>query len=126
MARPYDLKLLNALPQAEFHLLHVCRDHNFLPSLTNYPVHAFNWDARGAGNPSLAEGRDLVGERAVVGGLPHKEDLRSGSPATLAAEVQGMTVAMGKKSWMLGTGCTFMPDIPEGSLLAIRQAVHST
>jgi uroporphyrinogen-III decarboxylase len=37
---PYDLKLLNSLPTAEFHVLHVCRDYNMLHILTGYPVQA--------------------------------------------------------------------------------------
>ena len=57
VARPYDLKLLGALPECEFHILHVCRDDNMLGALADYPVHAFNWDTRGEGNLSLADGR---------------------------------------------------------------------
>ncbi len=125
-ARPYDLKLLNALPAAEFHLLHVCRDYNMLGAVKDYPVHAFNWDARGKGNPALAEGKALVGERTVIGGVPRGADLASATPQQLAAEVHGMWVAMGKRGWMLGTGCTFVPETPEVNIQAIRRAVKTT
>ena len=123
--RPYDLRLLSALPAAEFHLLHVCRDRNVLHALADYPVHAFNWDVRGRGNPSLAEGKTIVGEKAVVGGLEHGRGLMGAVPEELGAEVRGLQVAMGRRGWMLGTGCTFPPEAPEASIRAMRQAVDS-
>lgn len=125
LARPYDLKLLNALPPAEFHVLHVCRDHNLLPALKDYPVHAFNWDARGKGNMSLAEGKATGDGRPVIGGLAHRQALIQATPSELTAEVLGMRVAMGTRGWMLGTGCTFPPETPEANVEAIRRAVEA-
>ncbi|MBM3947990.1 MAG: hypothetical protein FJ312_01870 [SAR202 cluster bacterium] len=123
-ARPHDLKLLAGLPRGGTHMLHVCKDHNLLPALKGYPVSIFNWDARGLGNPSLAEGKALVGRKAVAGGLPHKQDLVAARPGALASEVNGMLVAMGTKGWMLGSGCTFPPEAPARNLTAIRKALE--
>jgi uroporphyrinogen decarboxylase len=124
-ARPYDLKLLKALPPVEFHVLHVCRENNLLRAVKDYPVHAFNWDARGVGNPSLAEGKRIIDRPAapVIGGMAHDKNLVEATPAQLAAEIKGMRVAMGKKGWMVGPGCTFPPETPEANLRAIRDAV---
>jgi len=121
-ARPYDLKLLNALPPAEFHLLHVCRQHNFLHALKDYPVHAFNWDARGEGNSSLAEGKVVVGEKTVIGGMPQGRELVDATPQQIAAEVLSIKAGMGNRGWMLGPGCTFLPETPVANVEAIRQA----
>jgi len=123
LARTYDLKLLQALPPAEFNVLHICRSHNFLRLLHDYPVQAFNWDAREAGNPSLVKGSRMVGGKTVIGGLGHGKDLVEATPQQLTGEVLGLRVGMGKKGWMLGTGCTFMPETPEINLFAIREAV---
>lgn len=122
--RPYDLRLLNALPSADFHVLHVCRDNCFLASLIDYPVHSFSWDARGSGNPSVAEGKELARGRAVVGGIPYQDDLVKADRAQLKWEIGGMRAAMGKKGWMLGTGCTFPPETPEENVEAVRKAVE--
>lgn len=122
-ARPYDLKLLLALPPAKFHVLHVCRNNNLLEVVADYPVHAFNWDARGLGNASLAEGKRIIGNRAVIGGISHGRDLVTTTPQQLAAEITGLRIAMGNKGWMLGPGCTFPPETPEANLDAIRQTV---
>lgn len=89
----------------------------------DYPVQAFNWDARGAGNLSLAEGRSILEGKTVIGGLGHGKDLAEAVPPQLTGEVLGMRVSMGKKGWMLGPGCTFMPETPEINLLAIREAM---
>ena len=123
-ARPYDLKLLNALPQAKFHILHVCRDNNLLHALTDYPVHAFNWDAKGYGNPSFAEGKALVGDKAVIGGIGHRDTLVKATARELAEEVSGLRVALGTKGWMLGPGCTYTPDTPEVNIRAIREGLQ--
>ena len=125
LCRPSDLKLLDSLPEAEFHLLHVCKDRNILADLADYPVHAFNWDVRGEGNPSLAEGKAIVGERAVVGGIDHTARLVEADPERLASETGGLLAAMGARGWMLGTGCTYPPETPEANVWALRRAVDA-
>jgi uroporphyrinogen decarboxylase len=120
---PSDLKLLASLPPAEFHILHVCRQNNLLGALKDYPVHAFSWDPRAAGNPSLAEGKMMVGRKAVIGGIAPDKRLVEAKPAQMTSEITGMQVAMGRRGWMLGPGCTFPPETPEANLQAIRQAV---
>ncbi len=124
IARPYDLRVLEAASGAEFNLLHVCRDNNMLPTLADYPVHAFNWDARGRGNLSLAEGLSLLSPRAVAGGLPHKGDLVDAEPVDLARDVWSTTQAMGERGWMLGTGCTFPPNTPAANVRAVANAAR--
>jgi uroporphyrinogen decarboxylase len=121
-ARPYDLKLLAALPPADFHVLHVCKQHNLLNALADYPLHAFNWDTHGEGNLSLAEGKKLLQGKTVIGGVPNDQRLVAASPAQLAADIAGLRAEMGRRGWMLGTGCTFPPETPEANLRAVRQA----
>ena len=96
-----------------------------LADLADYPVHAFNWDSRSETNLSLAEGKALLGRRAVIGGLDNGTGLVEAAPQELAWQVRGMRLAMGTKGWMLGTGCTFRPEAPEANVDAIRQAAGS-
>ena len=124
IARPYDLRVLEAASGAEFNLLHVCRDNNMLAELGDYPVHTFNWDVHGQGNLSLAEGRRTLAPKAVVGGLPHKEALVDASPDDLASAVEDTANVMGTAGWMLGTGCTFPPDTPAESVRAVADAAR--
>ena len=119
-----DLKLLRGLHPVEFNVLHVCKQHNFLHLLQDYPVQAFNWDAREAGNPSLVEGSRIVSGKAVIGGLGRGKDLVEATPQQLTGEVLGLRTSMGKSGWMLGAGCTIRPEVPEANLIAIRQAAE--
>ena len=125
-ARPYDLRVLEAASEAEFNLLHVCRDNNMLAELGDYPVHAFNWDAHGQGNLSLAEGRTALGPKVMVGGLPHKDGLVDAYPGDLARAVENTANAMGAAGWMLGTGCTFPPNTPEANVRAVASAARGS
>lgn len=122
-SRPYDLRLLAAVQKAEFNITHVCRQNNLLKALADYPVHAFSWDPRASGNPSLTEGKSIVNGRLVIGGIAQDKSLVESEPTILSAEIRGMQIAMGKKGWILGPGCTFPPDTPEINLRAIREAV---
>ncbi|MDP6548571.1 MAG: uroporphyrinogen decarboxylase family protein [Dehalococcoidia bacterium] len=124
VSRPTDVKVLSALDDAEFNVLHVCRNHNMLSALADYPAQAFNWDARGQGNHSLAEGKTLVGGRTVIGGLQHRDELVGGTPEGLAGTTRELVEAMGNQGWMLGSGCTYSPETPEAHIRAIRQAVE--
>lgn len=119
-SRPYDLKVLEAVAEAPFNLLHVCRSRNMLAEFRDYPVAAFNWDARDATNPSLAEGRKLTG-KAVVGGMA-AEVLHKGSPADVATQARQSHAEAGGERWMLGPGCTILPDTPAENLAALAGA----
>ncbi|MEE8362551.1 MAG: uroporphyrinogen decarboxylase family protein [Dehalococcoidia bacterium] len=122
LVRRWDLRLLDAAQGAEFNVLHVCRAHNMLTELRDYPVHAFNWDAHGEGNPGLEEGRAALGGAAVIGGVAHGQPLAQASAVEVRAEMGGLRAEMGDRGWMAGPGCTYMPETPEGNVEAVRSA----
>jgi uroporphyrinogen decarboxylase len=122
LVRPYDLKLLNALPPARFNVMHVCEDDNLIHEMADYPVHAFSWDALGHGNLSMARGRKLLQGKAVIGGISHRRELVRFSPDELNVRVTDLKAEMGGTGWMLGPGCTFPAETPEENIKAIRQA----
>ena len=119
--RSYELSLLRALPEAEFHVLHVCGSNNMLGTLADYPVAALNWDSQDETNVWLKEGQKIAGE-AVIGGISHRTLLVEGSPQEVAAEALWTADAMEGGRWMLGPGCTFPPQVPEQNLRAFRDA----
>ncbi len=119
--RPYDLRLLQGLPPAEFHVLHVCGSNNMLLALRDYPVAAFNWDTQDETNVWLQEGQKLTG-KCVVGGVSHRTLLLTGTPEEVAGEALWTKNTMGSTRWMLGPGCTFSHQAPEGNLDALRHA----
>jgi uroporphyrinogen decarboxylase len=121
--RPYDLRLLEALPEAELHVLHVCGSRNMLGALADYPVAAFNWDTQDATNAWLSEGQELT-DKAVIGGVSHRTLLLQGTPQAVAKEAQDTAERMQNTRWMLGSGCTFPPEVPEANLRALRNALR--
>ena len=122
-ARPYDLRVLEAAEEAPANLLHVCQDQNMLAALADYPARAFNWDAHGDGNASLREGKAMVGNRPVIGGIPHGQALAHATPEQVGSWAAEAVETMGPRGWMLGPGCTFEPSVPEANLRALREAV---
>ncbi len=122
-ARPYDLKVLDAVSEGAFNLMHVCQDQSMLKLLGDYPAHAFNWDVLGDENPSLSEGQGWVIDRPVIGGIPHESSLVDANAGEIAATVAALKTEMGSRSWMVGPGCSFHPLTPEANLRAIRDAI---
>ncbi len=122
-ARPFDLKVLAAVAQAPFNILHVCRDRNLLLWLLDYPVACFHWAAHEPTNPSLAEVLARTG-RAVAGGVAQDGALVHGSPQEVEAEARQALAAAGGHRFLLAPGCSVSPRAPVANLLALRRAVE--
>jgi uroporphyrinogen decarboxylase len=120
--RPHDLRVLGAVAQAPFNLLHVCGPAAHLDEFADYPVTAFSW-ALGAGNPSLAEVHRRTG-RAVVGGLPAKPEIASMSETDIAARGTRAVDEMHGRALLLGPDCSINPDTPEALLHAAAAVVR--
>jgi len=119
--RQYDLRVLQAARDAWFNVLHVCRGNNMLRALSDYPVHAFNWDAHDPSNATLAEGVHIT-RKGVIGGIPQKE-IATMSPDEVKATVRECLAQTRGERFMLGSGCTMSTRTPERNLLAIKEAL---
>jgi len=120
--RPHDLRVLGAVAQAPFNLLHVCGPAVHFDEFADYPVTAFSW-ALGVGNPSLAEVHRRTG-RAVVGGLPAKPEIASMSETDIAARAKRAVDEMHGRALLLGPDCSINPDTPEALLHAAAAVVR--
>lgn len=123
IARPLDVRVLESVSNAEFNILHVCRDYNMLPVLADYPVHAVNWDMWGKGNMPILEARVILDGKIAVGGVPHGVALTDASPGELTRTIGTLRRLNGYKGWMLGSGCTYSPETPPENIRAIRNSV---
>lgn len=117
--RPYDLQILDAVREAPFNVMHVCRDRNLMPLFLDYPVAAFNWSNHGDGNPSL---RDVLSrtQRAVMGGV-NEHTIAQASSETVEREAEEAIRETGGRRLLLTAGCAIPPATP----LANRQALHT-
>ncbi len=121
LGRPYDLQVLEQAQDAWFNVLHVCRSNTMLRALSDYPVHAFNWDANDPTNPSLAEGLEIT-DKAVIGGVPPQE-IANISPQKVKGTVREAIEQTGGQRLMIGSGCTMSTHAPHENLIAIKEAI---
>ena len=121
--RPHDLRILGAVENAPFNLLHVCGPAIHFDEFADYPVAAFSW-ALGGVNPSLSEVHRRTG-RAVVGGLPAKPEIASMHSEQIAARTRNAVDEMGGRALLLGPDCSINPDTPEALLHAAAAVVRS-
>jgi uroporphyrinogen decarboxylase len=120
--RPYDLRILGAVADAPFNLLHVCGAGILFDEFVDYPATAWSW-ATVPQNPSLGEVHRRTG-RAVVGGLPAKPDILSMTGETLAERARAATREMLGRWLLIGPDCSINPDTPEALLHAVGAAVR--
>jgi uroporphyrinogen decarboxylase len=118
--RPYDLRVLAAVEGAPVNILHVCRNHNMLLSLLDYPVAAFNWADRGEGNPSLRDVRART-PKAIMGGIDHTR-LHEMSAAEVREQAED-AVAVGRGVF-LTAGCSIRPETPAANRAAVGAAAR--
>jgi uroporphyrinogen decarboxylase len=121
--RPYDVRVLKAAEAGPFNVLHVCRSHNMLWKLMDYPAHAVNWATTDSTNPTLGDIWHRT-HRPVIGGIDHVGTLCQGTPEAVGAEVRS-AVAQTRQGLIIGPGCSIAPHTPEPNVRAARASVNA-
>jgi uroporphyrinogen decarboxylase len=119
--RPFDLKILEAVRDAPFNVLHIHGKQIHFDSLLDYPVSAINW-SHFATKPSLAEGR-LRWDRTVMGGVDEAE-IAHMSVSEVVEQVKRSVSEVGPAGLILTPGCSVPTDTPERNLRAIKAALE--
>jgi uroporphyrinogen decarboxylase len=122
--RRYDLPVLEEVSGAAFNLLHVCRPHNMLDDLIDYPVAAINWSVHGEGNASLADVKEKT-DKAVMGGVDERGALLSGSPDDVRTQVRDALAQTGGRGFLLAPGCSIAPNTPKENIRAAVEAARA-
>ena len=115
--RPYDLQVLEAVPDAPFNVLHVCRPNNMLEQLLDYPAAAINWAVHSPGNASL-DALLAKTDRAVMGGVDERHVLLDGSPEEAREQVREALRQTGGRRFLVAPGCSVSPQTPPENLRA--------
>jgi uroporphyrinogen decarboxylase len=118
--RPFDLAVLDAVRDAPFNVLHVCRNHNMLDTLLDYPVAAFNWADRGEGNPSLLDVQRRT-PKAIMGGI---DQARLHAMSTDEVRAQALDALAVGSGLFLTAGCAIRPDTPAANRAAVAAAAR--
>jgi len=120
---PYDQVVLQGLPRrAWFNVLHLCGSNLNFGLARDLRAHSVSWSIHNQGNPSLAEGREIVG-RAVMGGLSQRATLVYGPPPKIEAEARRAIEETGGRGLLIAPGCSVSPRVRETNLAAMVTAV---
>jgi uroporphyrinogen decarboxylase len=122
-ARPYDLRVLEAVQGAPFNILHVCRPNNMLERLLDYPAAAVNWATHAPGNASLRDIQPKTG-MAVMGGVDERHALLKGSPDDVRGQVGEALAQTGSRAFLVAPGCSISPETPAANLRAAVAAAR--
>ncbi len=114
--RPFDLKILEAVKDAPFNVLHIHGRRIHFQSLMDYPFNASNW-SHTLTAPTLKEGRALSG-RAVMGGIDETTAPHLSAPE-IRNQVSATISEMGTRGLIITPGCSVPTDTPERNLRAI-------
>ena len=120
--RPFDLKILEAVKDAPFNVLHIHGKRIHFDSVSDYPVSALNW-SHFATAPSLGEGKSRSG-KTVLGGIDEAVASHVSAPE-ISEQVKNAIREVGMRGLIVTPGCSVATDTRELSLRAIRAAVKS-
>lgn len=118
--RPFDLKILNAVADAPFNVLHIHGKRIHFDSLLDYPVRAMNW-SHFTTAPSLRDARARTG-KTLLGGI-NEATIDYRSPSEVEDQVARALAEVGTTSLMVTPGCTVPTDTPVRGLRAIKNAL---
>jgi uroporphyrinogen decarboxylase len=118
--RPFDMKVLNAVAESAFNVLHIHGKRIHFDTLLDYPVQALNW-SHFTTAPSLKDARPRT-RKAILGGVNEATiDYRSASE--VENQVAHALAEVGSRGLMVTPGCTVPTDTPVRSLLGIKSAL---
>jgi len=121
--RPFDLKILDAVREAPFNVLHIHGKRIHFDSVLDYPVSALNW-SHFATAPSLREGKVRSG-KTVLGGIDEATASHVSAPE-ISEQVCNAIREVGTRGLIVTPGCSVPTDTRERSLREVRVAVEYT
>lgn len=119
--RPFDLKILEAVKDAPFNVLHIHGANVHFDSLSDYPVAAVNWSHLTT-PPNLLQGRRQFG-KPVFGGLDETAITRLSIPEIRQQISESIDSLAAEKGLIVTPGCSVPTDTPVRNLKAIQEAV---
>ncbi len=119
---PYDRRILEAVSDCWFNMVHLHGLEGMFDLVAAYPAHALNWHDRESG-PALGEGAQRFGG-AVCGGLEHWDHLLRGEPDQINALIREAIDQTGGSRLIVSSGCVAPVNAPFSNLRAVRQSVE--
>jgi uroporphyrinogen decarboxylase len=116
---PFDLKIIDAVREAPFNVLHIHGKRIHFDSVCDYPVSALNW-SHFATEPSLKDGKSRSG-KTVMGGIDESNASHVSAPE-IGAQVRKTINEVGTRGLIVTPGCSVPTDTREQKLRAVKTA----
>ncbi|MFQ5434028.1 MAG: uroporphyrinogen decarboxylase family protein [Anaerolineae bacterium] len=120
-ARPYDLKILEAVSDLWCNMVHIHSTEIMFDLAADYPAQFINWHDRET-DVGLADGLAKI-KGAASGGVS-RWSLHEESPDKALAEAKGAVAETNGRRLLLGTGCVAMITTPTRNIRALRESVN--
>jgi uroporphyrinogen decarboxylase len=120
--RPFDLKILDAVRDAPFNVLHIHGSRIHFDSLLDYPVSAINW-SHSTTPPTLIEGFAKSG-KTIMGGINEMTASHVSAPE-IAQQVVDTIKAIGTRGLIVTPGCSIPSDTPVRNMNAVKAVLEN-
>ncbi|ADE56597.1 uroporphyrinogen decarboxylase family protein [Aminobacterium colombiense] len=110
--RPYDLSILEHAKKMWFNIMHMHGNAPMFEMMSQYPVQALNWHDRLV-DIDLRKGRELCGDKILIGGVDEFTVLPNGSDDELKAQLLDALQQVSDGRIILGPGCCVPSSINE-------------
>ena len=116
LVRPGDLAVLNAAEECGAkNILHICGEpdydfHSTPEWYKDYPFAIVNWAVKDTGI-SLQQGREIFGDKPILGGMNNKGNILKGPDSAIKEEAEHVINGLERISgFMLGADCTLQGE----------------
>lgn len=125
--KPYDLKIMNSMRDAEVIMIHAHNDEQgdelLIDEVLDYGANALHWWDKGTTLSLERAKAELSNRFCLAGGIDHKGTMLK-TPSDVEAEVRDAIRAVGGEGFILGPGCTLSPRTPRENMLAAIAAAR--
>ncbi len=119
--KPADVKVLKAVADAPFNLLHVHGTDVYLELFLDYPANALNWPAHHSAY-GIRRTRSLT-DKCIVCGIDERGAIAQGKMRGTISQVTASVNEAGPANFMVGSECTVPPETSPELIIALRDLV---
>jgi uroporphyrinogen decarboxylase len=119
--KPQDLKVLKAVEDAPFNMLHVHGTSVHFELFLDYPVAVLNWPSHQSAW-SIGRVREMT-DRCIAAGIDERGPLAQGRMRGTISQIDEAVEQAGRTKFMVACECSIPPQTPADFLTSIRDLV---
>ena len=119
--KPNDVKIMAAVADAPFNMLHVHGTDVYLDLFLDYPTNTLNWPAHHS-DYSIKKVRGLT-DKCLIAGIDERGPIAEGKMRGTISGITDSVHEAGRAGFMVGSECTVAPDTSPDVIQAARDLV---